>query len=266
MMERVDVLLVKKGYFESREKAKEAILAHQIYDDAGRLYSKPSMHAEGGTKFVIQGEVCPFVSRGGYKLKKALEEFNINLSGKAMLDIGASTGGFTDCALQHGARKVYAIDVGSSQLHKKLLKDGRVVSMENQNFRELTQDQLEDNVSFASIDVSFVSATYMFENLAKLLDDHGQVICLIKPQFEVGPQKIGKNGCVNPKYHEEAINKVVKAAIENGFSVRDLTYSPIKGDKSGNIEYLVHLRKDKVKDTITKTVIKNVIAKATSSL
>lgn len=265
-MKRVDILLVEKGLFESRESAKRAILAHQIYDDAGRLYSKPSMHAEGGTNFVIKGEVCPYVSRGGYKLEKGLREFNISLNGKAMLDIGASTGGFTDCALQHGARKVYAIDVGSSQLHKKLLKDGRVVSMENQNFRELTQDQLEDNVSFASIDVSFVSATYMFENLSKLLDDHGQVVCLIKPQFEVGPKKVGKNGCVNPKYHHEAIEKVIKAALENGLSVRNITYSPIKGDKSGNIEYLAHLRKDKLRDCISNTEIKMIITKAVNSL
>ena len=265
-MERVDVLLVKKGYFESRESAKRAILAHQVYDDMDRLYSKPSMHAEGRTKFVIKGEVCPFVSRGGYKLKKALEEFNISVKGKAMLDIGASTGGFSDCALQNGARKIYAIDVGSSQLHKKLLKDGRIVSLENQNFRDLKKDQLDDNVSFASIDVSFVSATYMFENLNKLLDDHGQVVCLIKPQFEVGPKKIGKNGCVNPKYHEEAIEKVVISALENGFSVRELTYSPIKGDKSGNIEYLAYLRKDKDKERVTNIEIKNVINKAINNL
>ena len=265
-MERVDVLLVKKGLFESRESAKRAVLAHQIYDETGRLYSKPGMYVEGRVKFVVKGEVCPFVSRGGYKLKKGLEEFQINLNGKAMLDIGASTGGFTDCALQNGARKVYAIDVGSSQLHKKLLKDARVVSKENQNFRELSKEQLEDNVSFASIDVSFVSATYMFENLSKLLDDHGQVVCLVKPQFEVGPKKVGKNGVVDPKYHEEAIEKVIKAALENGFSVKNLTYSPIKGDKSGNIEYLAHLRKDKEKYRIPNTEVKSVINKAKVSL
>ncbi|MBE6124358.1 MAG: TlyA family RNA methyltransferase [Erysipelotrichaceae bacterium] len=241
-MDRIDIVLVKNGYFDSRENAKKAITMGLVLDSNNKVITKPALKVEVNAKFTILGEVCPFVSRGGYKLEKAIQEFNLTLKDKVMLDIGASTGGFTDCALQNGVRKVYCIDVGHDQLHQKIKNNPFVINKEGTDFKKMDKSEIEDIIDFASMDVSFTSSTLLFPKLQELLKQDGIAVILIKPQFEAGKENISKNGIVKDKdVHIEVINKIIQSAIDNNFSILNLTYSPVKGDKSGNIEYLIEL-------------------------
>lgn len=239
---RVDVLLVEQGLAESRQKAQAVIMAGQVY--AGdRRCDKAGLTLEEGTRLEVRGQTLRYVSRGGLKLEKAMRCFPITLEGKVAADIGASTGGFTDCMLQNDAAKVYAVDVGYGQFAWKLRQDPRVVCMEKTNIRYVTPEDIGDALDFASVDVSFISLTKVLEPARALLKDGGQMVCLIKPQFEAGREKVGKKGVVRDKaVHEEVIDRVIDFALETGFSVHNLEYSPIKGPE-GNIEYLVYIEK-----------------------
>lgn len=243
MKERIDVILVKQGLAESREKAKALLMAGNVFvdgqreDKAGTTFDEDKIHIE------VKGGVLKYVSRGGLKLEKAMEVFPISLQDAVCMDIGASTGGFTDCMLQNGARKVYAIDVGHGQLAWKLRKDERVVCMEKTNFRYVTPEDIGEEIDFSSVDVSFISLTKILLPARELLREHGRLVCLIKPQFEAGREKVGKKGVVRePKVHEEVVQAIVDYAGKNGFIVKGLTFSPIKGPE-GNIEYLIFLEK-----------------------
>ncbi len=251
MKERLDVILVNEGYAPSREKAKAIIMSGNVYvngqkeDKAGTTFDLTKVKLE------VRGSSLKYVSRGGLKLEKAMEVWGFDLTDKICMDIGASTGGFTDCMLQNGASKVYSVDVGYGQLAWKLRNDHRVVCMEQTNFRYMVPEDIEDALDFASCDVSFISLTKILIPARNLLKDGGQMVCLIKPQFEAGREKVGKNGVVRePKVHEEVIHKIVDFADSVGFQVLNLDYSPIKGPE-GNIEYLVHLLK---KNGITEEV------------
>lgn len=242
LKERLDVLLVSKGFFPSREKAKAALMEGRIYI-GGRMYDKPGMSVDADSEITVKGDSCPFVSRGGMKLDKAIREFDLDLAGAAAMDIGASTGGFTDCMLQNGAEKVYAVDVGYGQLDWKLRNDSRVINMEKINVRYMDTEQIADRMDFISIDVSFISLRLIYPVAAKLLKDTGEMVSLIKPQFEAGREQVGKKGIVKDKaVHLEVIQKVAGYALENGLLPTDLTFSPMTGAK-GNIEYLVKLVK-----------------------
>lgn len=236
--ERVDILCVRQGLFESREKAKRAIMAGIVHSESERL-DKPGMKIPDDTKLFVKGERLPYVSRGGLKLEKALKLFPIDLNDKIMIDIGSSTGGFTDCALQNGAKLIYAIDVGTNQLVWSLRNDERVIVMEQMNFRYAKLDDFKyGQPEFASIDVSFISLYHMFHALKDIIKKDGQVAALIKPQFEAGRKDVGKNGLVkDPKVHLKVLEHVIEFANENGFSLQGLTYSPITGG-TGNIEFL----------------------------
>ena len=243
MKERLDVLLVQKGLAPSREKAKTMIMEgnvfvdHQREDKAGTFFD-PSVNIE------IHGNTLRYVSRGGLKLEKAMAQFGIVLDDKVCMDIGASTGGFTDCMLQNGASKVYAVDVGYGQFAWKLRQDPRVVCMEKTNIRYVTPEDIADALDFASVDVSFISLTKLLEPAKELLKDGAEMVCLIKPQFEAGKEKVGKKGVVrDPAVHIEVIERVILFAQSIGFGVLHLDYSPIKGPE-GNIEYLVHIKKN----------------------
>ncbi len=242
MKERLDVLLVKKGLAPSREKAKTMIMEGNVFVGHNRE-DKPGSTFPEDCEIEIHGNTLKYVSRGGLKLEKAMSHFDISLEGKICMDIGASTGGFTDCMLQNGAAKVYAVDVGYGQFAWKLRQDPRVVCMEKTNIRYVTPADIADLLDFASVDVSFISLTKVLGPARELLCSGGQMVCLIKPQFEAGRDKVGKKGVVRDKaVHEEVITTVITFALENGFSVHNLEYSPIKGPE-GNIEYLVHLEK-----------------------
>ena len=243
MKERLDVLLVQKGLAPSREKAKTMIMEGNVFvdnqreDKAGTFFD-PSVNIE------IHGNTLRYVSRGGLKLEKAMAQFGITLDDKVCMDIGASTGGFTDCMLQNGAKKVYAVDVGYGQFAWKLRQDPRVVCMEKTNIRYVTPEDIGDALNFASVDVSFISLTKVLGPTKELLKDGGQMVCLIKPQFEAGKDKVGKKGVVrDPAVHKEVIERVILFAKSIGFGILHLDYSPIKGPE-GNIEYLVHIVKD----------------------
>ncbi len=243
MKERLDVLLVQKGLAPSREKAKTMIMEGNVFvdnqreDKAGTFFD-PSVNIE------IHGNTLRYVSRGGLKLEKAMAQFGITLDDKVCMDIGASTGGFTDCMLQNGAKKVYAVDVGYGQFAWKLRQDPRVVCMEKTNIRYVTAEDIGDALNFASVDVSFISLTKVLGPAKELLKDGGQMVCLIKPQFEAGKDKVGKKGVVrDPAVHKEVIERVILFAKSIGFGILHLDYSPIKGPE-GNIEYLVHIVKD----------------------
>lgn len=240
--ERLDVLLVEQGFFESREKAKAAIMAGLVFGGQERL-EKAGTKISRDTVLSVKGAVHPYVSRGGLKLEKALKRFEIKLEGRTMLDIGSSTGGFTDCALQHGASYVYAIDVGYNQLDWSLRNDERVNVKERTNFRYMTPADLDGPVpDFASIDVSFISLKIILPPLLALLQRPADIAALIKPQFEAGREKVGKSGVVrDPKVHQEVLETVLGFAVEHGFSVAGLTFSPITGGE-GNIEFLAHLQ------------------------
>lgn len=240
--ERLDVLLVNRGLFESREKAKTAIMAGQIFmgtvcvDKAG---TKVPIDAD----LSVKGNTLPYVSRGGLKLEKALQLYPIDLTDAVMVDIGASTGGFTDCALQNGAAKVFAIDVGYNQLAWSLRQDKRVINMEKQNIRTVTAEQLGELVDFISIDVAFISLDKVLPVAVTLLKDTGSLVALIKPQFEAGREKVGKGGIVrDPATHAEVLTRILNVAEEVGLHLHGVTYSPIKGTE-GNIEFLGYLKK-----------------------
>lgn len=242
MKKRLDVLLVEQAYAASREKAKAIIMSGIVYVDGQKEDKAGSMFPEE-VKIEVRGNTLKYVSRGGLKLEKAMSHFDMQLEGKVCMDVGSSTGGFTDCMLQNGAVKVYAIDVGHGQLDWKLRNDERVVCMEKTNIRYVVPEDIQEAPQFSSIDVSFISLTKVLGPVHNLLTEDGEVVCLIKPQFEAGREKVGKKGVVrDPKVHEEVIHKVIDFALENGFGVFHLEFSPIKGPE-GNIEYLLHLKK-----------------------
>ena len=243
MKERLDVLLVKKNLAESREKAKAVIMAGIVYVDDQKEDKAGSMFEETA-KIEVRGSTLKYVSRGGLKLEKAMTHFGVTLDQKICMDVGASTGGFTDCMLQNGAVKVYSVDVGHGQLAWKLRNDPRVVCMEKTNIRYVTPEEIPDKIQFVSIDVSFISLTKVLGPVKALMEPDGQVVCLIKPQFEAGREKVGKKGVVRERsVHLEVIRMVAAFAGSIGFEVLHLEFSPIKGPE-GNIEYLLHLRND----------------------
>lgn len=242
MKERLDVLLVSQGLATSREKAKAVIMAGNVLVN-GQREDKAGTMIDVKAQITVKGTQLKYVSRGGLKLEKAMSHFDLTLDGKVCMDVGASTGGFTDCMLQNGASKVYSVDVGYGQFAWKLRQDPRVVCMEKTNIRYVTPEDIDDALDFASVDVSFISLTKVLGPAYQLLKAHGQMVCLIKPQFEAGREKVGKKGVVRDKsVHEEVIEKVIAFALETGFSVHNLEYSPIKGPE-GNIEYLVYIEK-----------------------
>lgn len=244
MKKRLDILLTERGLAPSREKAKAIIMSGVVFVD-GQREDKAGASFDENIPIEIKGSTLKYVSRGGLKLEKAMDNFDISLEGKTCMDVGSSTGGFTDCMLQNGAVKVYAVDVGNGQLDWKLRQDERVVCMEKTNIRYVTPDQIKDRIEFSSIDVSFISLTKVLTPVRELLTDNGEIVCLIKPQFEAGREKVGKKGVVRDiNVHKEVIHMVVDHAKEIGFIVCNLDYSPIKGPE-GNIEYLLHLSKDK---------------------
>lgn len=243
MKERLDVLLVKQGLAESREKAKAVIMAGEVFVQGQREDKAGAMFDETKVQITVKGSSLKYVSRGGLKLEKAMANFPIVLTDKVCMDIGASTGGFTDCMLQNGAQRVYSVDVGYGQLAWSLRTDPRVVNLERTNARYLTREQVPEEIGFFSVDVSFISLTLILPAVRPLLAEHGQAVCLIKPQFEAGREKVGKKGVVRDKaVHEEVIEKIRSFALENGFSVLGLTFSPVKGPE-GNIEYLIYLER-----------------------
>ena len=244
MKERLDVLLVRRGLAESREKAKAVIMAGCVYvndqkeDKAGAMFDETKI-----SNLEVRGNTLPYVSRGGLKLAKAMKQFDISLEGKVCMDIGASTGGFTDCMLQNGAVKVYSVDVGHGQLAWKLRNDERVVCMEKTNFRYMVREDIQDDLDFASVDVSFISLTKILGPAYNLLKTDAQMVCLIKPQFEAGKEIVGKKGVVRePSVHREVIEMVMDYAVSIGFEILHLDFSPIRGPE-GNIEYLLHIYK-----------------------
>ncbi|MGN0532106.1 MAG: TlyA family RNA methyltransferase [Eubacterium sp.] len=239
---RLDVAVLEGGYAPSREKAKAIIMAGQVYVNNQKV-DKAGFELKEGDVLEVRGNGLKYVSRGGLKLEKAMQEFPIILDGKICMDVGASTGGFTDCMLQNGASKVYSIDVGYGQLAWKLRRDQRVVNLERTNFRYVDDTVVKDKIDFSSVDVSFISLQHILPVLSGLLADNGQAVCLIKPQFEAGKEKVGKKGVVRDKsVHLEVVNNVINMSLENGFDVKGLQFSPIKGPE-GNIEYLVYLEK-----------------------
>ncbi len=242
--ERLDVLLVQQGLANSRELAKAYIMAGNVYVD-GQKEDKAGTKVAVTAKLEVKGNQMKYVSRGGYKLEKAMDVFGIRLDGKICLDIGASTGGFTDCMLQNGASKVYAIDVGYGQFAWKLRNDERVVCLEKTNVRYVTHEQVPDEGDFASIDVSFISLTKVLPAVLGVLGEKGQMVCLIKPQFEAGREKVGKKGVVrDSSVHREVIEMIVEYVRTQGLGILGLDFSPIKGPE-GNIEYLIYLDKSR---------------------
>ena len=241
MKERLDVLLVNRNLAESREKAKAIIMSGIVYVD-GQKEDKAGTMFEDTVSVEVRGHTLAYVSRGGLKLEKAMTHFGVTLNGKICMDVGASTGGFTDCMLQNGAVKVYSVDVGHGQLAWKLRNDERVVCMEKTNIRYVTPEDIPDRIQFASIDVSFISLTKVLGPVKELLTEDGQIECLIKPQFEAGREKVGKKGVVREKStHLEVIESVIAFAKSIGFGILNLEFSPIKGPE-GNIEYLLYLQ------------------------
>ena len=244
MKERLDVLLVEQGYAASREKAKAIIMSGSVFVNGQREDKAGSTFDPTKSTIEVKGQTLKYVSRGGLKLEKAMAQFTIGLEQKVCMDIGASTGGFTDCMLQNGASKVYSVDVGHGQLAWSLRNDERVVCMEKTNFRYLTRDDIQDDLDFASVDVSFISLSKILLPARRLLKDHGRMVCLIKPQFEAGKEKVGKKGVVREQsVHQEVIEKIYTLADILGFQILGLEYSPIKGPE-GNIEYLIHIEKN----------------------
>lgn len=243
--ERVDVLLVQQGLFDTREQAKRGVMAGMVYNDKEERFDKPGVKVPSDTVFQVKHRGKQYASRGGLKLEKAVKQFHIDVQDKIVLDIGASTGGFTDVMLQNGAKKSYALDVGYNQLAWKLRQDPRVIVMERQNFRySKPEDFTEGMPEFASIDVSFISLKLILPVLATILKPHGEVVALIKPQFEAGRELVGKNGIIrDPAVHKMVLENILSFALENGYSLLDLSFSPITGGE-GNIEFLAHFSLD----------------------
>lgn len=242
MKERLDVLLVKRNLAESREKAKAVIMSGNVFVD-GQREDKAGASFPPEVSIEVRGHVLPYVSRGGLKLEKAMKNFDVSVTDKVCTDVGSSTGGFTDCMLQNGAKKVFAIDVGRGQLDWKLRQDPRVVCMEKTNIRYVTPEDIGEPVEFSSIDVSFISLTKVLEPIRSYLTEDGEIVALIKPQFEAGREKVGRKGVVREKStHREVIHRVAEYASGIGFLILAIDFSPIKGPE-GNIEYLIHLKK-----------------------
>ena len=259
--ERLDVLLVKRGLAETREKAKTTLMAGLVLVN-GQKIDKAGMMVKEDAELRVLGDALPYVSRGGLKLEKAMETFHIPMEGKVAADIGASTGGFTDCALQRGAAKVYAIDVGYGQLAWKLRSDSRVVNMERTNIRYVRPEDIGELLDFASIDVAFISLTKVLEPAKALLKDTGEIVALIKPQFEAGRGNVGKKGVVrDPEVHRSVIRAVLAYSREIGFFPVGLTFSPIKGPE-GNIEYLVHLVQSAESSALMEETIDEIVDEA----
>ena len=266
MKERLDVLLTKRGLVPSREKAKAVIMAGNVFVDGQREDKAGTVFPEEA-KIEVRGQAFPYVSRGGLKLEKAMNRFDVTVEGKVCTDVGSSTGGFTDCMLQNGALKVFAIDVGRGQLDWKLRQDARVVCMEKTNIRYVTPEDIGEPVEFSSVDVSFISLTKVLEPIRNYLTPGGEVVALIKPQFEAGREKVGKKGVVREKStHHEVIEKVAAYAQSIGFEIRNIDYSPIKGPE-GNIEYLIHLKKHEDRRPVESQVdLKSVVEEAFAAL
>lgn len=263
--ERLDILLVNKGFFQSREKARSAIMAGMVFVNNDKE-DKPGTKFPEDSHIDIKENVNPYVSRGGLKLEKAIKVFNITLSGKKAIDIGASTGGFTDCMLKNGAVRVFAVDVGYGQLAWELRNDDRVVCMERTNIRYVKQEDLGEFLDFASVDVSFISLTKVLPVARELLSETGEIVCLIKPQFEAGREKVGKHGVVrDPLVHKKVIEKIISFSIENGFVIKGLSYSPVKGPE-GNIEYLLYMTKTGENAFDIDEAVKKTVDEAHSSL
>lgn len=244
MKQRLDVMLVEQGYAASREKAKAVIMSGVVFVDGQREDKAGTTFDSEKVKLEVKGHTLKYVSRGGLKLEKAMEHFDVSLQNKVCMDVGASTGGFTDCMLQNGAVKVYSVDVGHGQLDWKLRNDSRVICMEKTNIRYVTPEDIAEAPDFVSIDVSFISLTKVLSPVKELMTEKGQLVCLIKPQFEAGREKVGKKGVVrDKKVHQEVIEMVMEYARSIGFVLLHLDYSPIKGPE-GNIEYLLHMTKD----------------------
>ena len=259
MKERLDVLLTERGFFDSREKAKAVIMAGEVFVN-GQREDKDGSKFDREAEIEVKGKVLKYVSRGGLKLEKAVEVYGLNLMGKTCIDIGSSTGGFTDCMLQNGAAMVYAIDVGTNQLAWKLREDKRVVSMEKTNIRYVTEEDIPEKADFASVDVSFISLTKVLPAAVNLLKDEAYMVCLIKPQFEAGREKVGKKGVVRDlSVHKEVIELVINFAIGLNFFIKGLTFSPVKGPE-GNIEYLLYMQKrnEKMSGAETDKIIKDI--------
>ena len=239
---RLDVAVFERGYAETREKAKALIMAGSVYVN-GQKALKGGTTISDKDEIEVRGAVNPYVSRGGLKLEKAMKSFELSLEGFKCMDIGASTGGFTDCMLQNGAVKVYATDVGYGQLAWKLRTDERVVNLERTNFRHVTREQIPDEIDFASVDVSFISLKIILPVMKTLLKENGRAVCLIKPQFEAGRENVGKKGVVRDKsVHCDVVKTITEFAVQTGFNVLNVDFSPIKGPE-GNIEYLMYIEK-----------------------
>lgn len=254
MKNRLDVILVNMGYASSREKAKAIIMSGNVYVKGQKEDKAGTMFEEEGIDLFVKENPLKYVSRGGLKLEKAIQTWELRFDDCICMDIGASTGGFTDCMLQNGAKKVFSIDVGHGQLDWKLRNDERVVCMEKTNFRYLTPGDIGDDIDFASCDVSFISLTKILPPAHAILKNSGRMVCLIKPQFEAGKEKVGKKGVVrDSKVHKEVIEYILDFCVNNGFKILDLTYSPIKGPE-GNIEYLVFLEKMQTDEIISMEI------------
>lgn len=241
MKERLDVLLVKRNLAASREKAKAIIMTGNVFVNGQREDKAGSTFKEDAL-IEVKGNPMKYVSRGGYKLEKAIDLWQVPLQDKVCMDVGSSTGGFTDCMLQNGAQKVYAIDVGTNQLAWKLRQDERVISMEKTNIRYVTREDIADFIDFFSVDVAFISLKKVLEPVKALLTQEGQGVCLVKPQFEAGREKVGKKGVVrDPKVHREVLEQIMQYVLSIGFEILELSFSPIKGPE-GNIEYLLYIQ------------------------
>ena len=265
MKKRLDVLLVERGLATSREKAKAMIMAGEVLVDNEREDKAGSMFPEE-VEIVLKGKPLPYVSRGGLKLEKAMKNFNLTLDGKVCMDVGASTGGFTDCMLQNGAVKVYSVDVGHGQLDWKLRNDPRVVCMERTNIRNVKPEDLAEQIEFFSVDVSFISLHHIFPVAQAITTPDAMGVCLVKPQFEAGREKVGKNGVVrDPATHREVLHNAMGYAAANGFAVRGLDFSPVKGPE-GNIEYLMFVQKSGEPSVLDDSVAEQVVMESHSTL
>ncbi|MCK8058879.1 MULTISPECIES: TlyA family RNA methyltransferase [unclassified Fusibacter] len=261
MKERIDVLLVQKGYYETREKAKRALMAGLVFVD-GQRFDKPGTKIDSEREIFVKGAAIPYVSRGGLKLEKAIHKFNIELTDSICMDVGASTGGFTDCMLQNGASKVYSIDVGYGQLDWKLRTDERVVNLERTNVRYLSAEQVPEKVDFVSIDVAFISLKLVVPAILSFMNDTCKMVCLIKPQFEAGREQVGKKGVVrDAAVHKEVIVTILTMLKEQGLSIVMLDYSPITGP-NGNIEFLAYVTKETVDSIEISTSADQIVEQA----